>query len=157
MVARGRRRFHDVSARDVLVSAGKTVVPPQPSAKIVDPICTFLFSILVLLTSARVVRDALAMLMQAVPRDFRYRECGAALSALPGVRQVHSLHAWALSTHHVVLSAHVAIDELTDPEQVLQACQNLAKNEFGARAATFQVERYTPAMRACAVCRHAPA
>lgn len=37
----------------------------------IDPICTFVFSVLVLVTSARVVRDALSMLMQAVPRDFK--------------------------------------------------------------------------------------
>ncbi|CAB3249051.1 unnamed protein product [Arctia plantaginis] len=88
-----------------------------PEAKIVDPICTFVFSFLVLLTSARVVRDAVGMLMQAVPKHFRYRECVLALSSLNGVRHVHSVHAWALSTHHIVMTAHIAIDELTDPER----------------------------------------
>ncbi|XP_053618237.1 proton-coupled zinc antiporter SLC30A2-like isoform X2 [Plodia interpunctella] len=128
-----------------------------PQAKFVDPICTFVFSVLVLLTSARVVRDALAMLMQAVPDNFRYRECVSLLSSLPGVRHVHSLHVWLLSTHHVILSAHVAIDELTDPEQVLRACQQLAKNEFGVQSATFQVERYSANMAACLTCRDQPA
>ncbi|XP_075985392.1 proton-coupled zinc antiporter SLC30A2-like isoform X2 [Anticarsia gemmatalis] len=128
-----------------------------PEAKIVDPICTFVFSFLVLLTSARVVKDAVGMLMQAVPKHFRYRECVSALSSLAGVRHVHSLHAWALSTHHTVLTAHVAIDELTDPEAVLHACQALARREWGVTAATFQVERYSAAMAACATCRLQPA
>ncbi|XP_037297218.1 zinc transporter ttm-1 isoform X2 [Manduca sexta] len=98
---------------DLIQSCGvllaSVLIKFYPEAKVVDPICTFLFSVLVLLTSARVVRDALNMLMQAVPKDFRYRECAAALSGVAGVRHVHSLHAWALSTHHVVLTAHLAI------------------------------------------------
>ncbi|KAF9793919.1 hypothetical protein SFRURICE_003439 [Spodoptera frugiperda] len=112
-----------------------------PEAKVVDPICTFVFSFLVLLTSAQVVRDALAMLMQAVPKNFRYRECVASLSSVPGVRHVHSLHVWALSTHYVVLSAHIAIDELTDSEAVLRACQAVARVEHGVSLCTLQVER----------------
>ncbi|PZC70426.1 hypothetical protein B5X24_HaOG216310, partial [Helicoverpa armigera] len=54
-----------------------------PEAKVVDPICTFVFSFLVLLTSARVVRDALNMLMQAVPPNFSLKHtrhaCAVAL------------------------------------------------------------------------------
>ncbi|KAL0811744.1 hypothetical protein ABMA28_009182 [Loxostege sticticalis] len=142
---------------DLIQSCGvllaSVLIKFYPEAKIVDPICTFLFSILVLLTSARVVRDALAMLMQGVPKGFRYRECVGALSSIGGVRHVHSLHVWALSTHHVVLTAHIAIDELTDPELVLRACQNLAKNEFGVQSATFQVERYSTVMGTCRACR----
>lgn len=146
---------------DLIQSCGvllaSVLIKFYPEAKIVDPICTFIFSFLVLLTSARVVRDAIGMLMQAVPKQFRYRECVLALSSLSGVRHVHSVHAWALSTHHIVMSAHVAIDELTDPEVVLHACQRLARTEWGVQAATFQVERYSAIMANCATCRLQPA
>ncbi|KAJ0171302.1 hypothetical protein K1T71_012852 [Dendrolimus kikuchii] len=128
-----------------------------PAAKFVDPICTFVFSVLVLLTSARVVRDALAMLMQGVPKSFRYRECVSALSSVSGVRHVHSLHVWALSTHHVVLTAHIAIDELIDADLVLHACQELARTQFSVQSATFQVERYSASMLTCDTCRSQPA
>ncbi|CAG4939015.1 unnamed protein product [Colias eurytheme] len=128
------------------------IIKFYPEAKVIDPICTFVFSILVLLTSARVVRDALAMLMQAVPQDFRYRECVSALSAVSGVRHVHSVHAWALSTHHVVLTAHVAIDELAEWEAVLSRCQALARAQYGVASACFQVERYSAEMSACRSC-----
>ncbi|XP_039748859.1 zinc transporter 2-like isoform X2 [Pararge aegeria] len=134
----------------VLLAA--VLIKIYPEAKVIDPICTFVFSVLVLLTSARVVRDALAMLMQAVPSNFRYRECVSALSALNGVRHVHSVHAWALSTHHTVLTAHVAIDELADWETVLQGCQRLAR-QFGAASGAFQLERYSLCMASCADCR----
>ncbi|CAK1543488.1 unnamed protein product [Leptosia nina] len=125
-----------------------------PEAKVIDPICTFVFSVLVLLTSARVVRDALAMLMQAVPPNFRYRECVAGLLAVTGVRHVHSVHVWALSTHHIVLTAHIAIDELADWEAVLSKCQALARSQYGVASACFQVERYNAEMSICEKCTH---
>ncbi|XP_050355917.1 zinc transporter 2-like [Nymphalis io] len=135
----------------VLLAA--VLIKIYPDAKVVDPVCTFVFGVLVLLTSARVVRDALAMLMQAVPAHFRYRECVASLSAVNGVRHVHSVHAWALSTHHTVLTAHIAIDELADWEAVLHSCQQLARSQFNVASAAFQVERYSSCMTTCRHCR----
>ncbi|XP_046973741.1 zinc transporter 2-like [Vanessa cardui] len=135
----------------VLLAA--VLIKIYPDAKVVDPVCTFVFSVLVLMTSSRVVRDALAMLMQAVPSHFRYRECVASLSAVNGVRHVHSVHAWALSTHHTVLTAHVAIDELADWEAVLHSCQQLARSQFGVASASFQVERYSSCMSTCQHCK----
>ncbi|XP_041974995.1 zinc transporter 2-like isoform X2 [Aricia agestis] len=130
------------------------IIKIYPSAKVIDPVCTFVFGVVAVLTSARVLRDALAMLMQAAPRGFRMRECGAALAATRGVRHVHSLHAWALSTHHTVLTVHVAIDELADWEEVLQSCQRVAR-QFGVASAAIQVERYRGHMEACERCRPA--
>ncbi|XP_068624994.1 proton-coupled zinc antiporter SLC30A2-like [Battus philenor] len=142
---------------DLIQSCGvllaSVLIKFYPDAKVVDPICTFVFSVLVLLTSARVVQDALGILMQGVPKNFRYRECVAALSSVCGVRHVHSVHVWALSSHYVVLTAHIAIDELSEAERVLHECQRVAREQFPVQAATFQVERYTGAVAACRDCR----
>ncbi|CAH0403193.1 unnamed protein product [Chilo suppressalis] len=143
---------------DLIQSCGvllaSIIIKIYPAAKFVDPVCTFVFSVLVLMTSARVVRDALRMLMQAVPTNFRYREAVRSFSAIGGVRHVHSLHAWSLSTHHTVLTAHVAIDELTDPDLVLRACQQVGR-ELGAQSVTVQVERFQARMLSCSNCRQA--
>lgn len=73
----------------------------------------------------------------------------SALSAVPGVRHVHSVHAWALSTQHTVLTAHVAVDELADWRAVLAACQRVARQR--AAHAALQVEPYS-ARASCAEC-----
>ncbi|KAJ2941354.1 hypothetical protein O0L34_g3554 [Tuta absoluta] len=138
---------------DLIQSCGvllaSIIIKFYPSAQFIDPVCTFIFSIIVLLTTSRVVRDALNIFMQGVPKDFRYRELVLALSGIAGVRHVHSVHAWALSTHHVELTAHIAIDDLTDPEPVLLQCQRLAR-AFGAAAGTFQLERRGAPCPVCA-------
>jgi len=40
-----------------------------PEAKIVDPICTYLFSILVIFTTIPVFRDCIQVLMESTPKD----------------------------------------------------------------------------------------
>ncbi|KAG7300678.1 hypothetical protein JYU34_015003, partial [Plutella xylostella] len=146
---------------DLIQSCGvllaSIIIRIYPEAKFIDPVCTFIFSILVLLTSARVVRDALGILMQGVPKDFRYRACVTSLSGVCGVRHVHSLHVWAMSTGHTHVAAHVAIDELTDPAAVLGECQRILRTEHSVSHATIQVERYTEEMERCSTCRDQPA
>ncbi|NXV54974.1 ZNT2 protein, partial [Molothrus ater] len=108
----------------------------KPEYKYVDPICTFLFSALVLGTTLTILRDVLLVLMEG--RDPRHGDGGArgcpgprpcsrlalppgtpkgmdfnavrdTLLAVRGVEAVHSLHIWALTAAQPLLSVHIAI------------------------------------------------
>lgn len=48
-------------------------VYPQPSWNLVDPICTFLFSILVLITTFNIIKDTLLVLMEGSPRGVDFQ------------------------------------------------------------------------------------
>jgi zinc transporter 2 len=56
---------------DIIQSIGviiaATLILFVPAAKIADPICTYLFSILVIFTTVPVFRDCIAVLMESVP------------------------------------------------------------------------------------------
>uniref|UniRef100_A0A096LV59 Proton-coupled zinc antiporter SLC30A8 n=1 Tax=Poecilia formosa TaxID=48698 RepID=A0A096LV59_POEFO len=93
----------------VLVSA--IIIFFKPEYKIADPICTFLFSILVLCTTFTIMRDILLVLMEGTPSGVRYSEVRDRLLAVDGVKAVHNLHIWALTMNQAVLSAHIAIGE----------------------------------------------
>ncbi|GBP73701.1 Zinc transporter 2 [Eumeta japonica] len=143
-----------IQSTGVLIAS--IIIKIYPQAKIVDPLCTCAFSVLVFLTTVRVVRDAIIILMQGVPTNFKYLELKEALASVGSVRHVHSLHVWALSTHDTLMTAHVAIDEHADSEQVLQACLAIVKNNYNVQSATIQVERYNDMMRICPECRPQP-
>jgi hypothetical protein len=91
-----------------------------PSAHVADPVCTFLFALLVLGTTVGIMRQGIATLLNAVPAHISVPALAAELAALPGVSGVHDLHVWAygsegrvaLSAHLVVVSAHPAADAL---------------------------------------------
>lgn len=78
---------------------------------IVDPICTFLFSILVMFTTFSIIRDALTVLMEGAPRGVDFNDVMTTLLKINGVRRVHNLRVWALSLDRIAMSAHVAISK----------------------------------------------
>ncbi|GBP62977.1 Zinc transporter 2 [Eumeta japonica] len=94
----------------VLVAA--IVIYFKPSWDLVDPICTFLFSILVLLTTFNIIKDALLVLMEGSPRGLDFQDVANTFLSIPGVVRVHNLRMWALSLDKTALAAHLAIHSL---------------------------------------------
>lgn len=78
---------------------------------LVDPICTFLFSILVMFTTCSIIRDALTVLMEGAPKGVDFNDVMTILLKINGVRRVHNLRVWALSLDKIAMSAHIAISK----------------------------------------------
>lgn len=76
-----------------------------------DPICTFLFSIIVLFTTVTVMRDIFFVLMEATPSHYDLSDVKKALSALEGVKGVHDLHLWSIGMDKTAFSVHLALGE----------------------------------------------
>ncbi|XP_077006876.1 proton-coupled zinc antiporter SLC30A2 isoform X2 [Tamandua tetradactyla] len=89
----------------------------KPEYKCVDPICTFLFSILVLGTTLTILRDVILVLMEGTPKGVDFTAVRDLLLSVEGVEALHSLHIWALTVTQPVLSVHIAIGEDTDAQE----------------------------------------
>uniref|UniRef100_A0A4W6EU44 Proton-coupled zinc antiporter SLC30A8 n=1 Tax=Lates calcarifer TaxID=8187 RepID=A0A4W6EU44_LATCA len=134
----------------VLVSA--IIIFFKPEYKIADPICTFLFSILVLCTTFTIMRDILIVLMEGTPAGVRYSEVREGLLAVKGVTAVHNLHIWALTMNQAVLSAHVAIDESVDAQTVLREMTQACFSSYNFHSVTIQMERQADLRPGCTLC-----
>ncbi|MPC27862.1 Zinc transporter 2 [Portunus trituberculatus] len=91
----------------VLIAA--YIIRFYPQYKIADPICTFIFSVLVLFTTVPILKDLANVLMEGAPAGVDYAMVVSNLTALPGVKMVHSLHVWALTLDKNACSVHLAI------------------------------------------------
>jgi cobalt-zinc-cadmium efflux system protein len=74
---------------------------------VVDPILSVVIAIIILVSAARVLREAIAILLQFTPRDLDYDQVIREMESVPGVRGVHDVHIWSLSSSIFVLDAHV--------------------------------------------------
>lgn len=83
----------------------------QPEWKIVDPICTFLFSILVLVTTFNILRDTMIVLMEGMPKGVNFVDVLETFMSIDGVVRVHNLRVWALSPDKIALAAHLAVSK----------------------------------------------
>lgn len=128
----------------------------RPDWKVADPICTFLFSFLVLFTTVRLMKESLLVLMEAAPPHLDYMTIKLDLLGLPGVQMVHSLRLWQLSTDHAQLICHLVVNEPTvNGERLLHMARQLLQNKHGIKESTMQLESYEPqVMLVCETCNH---
>ena len=106
----------------------------------IDPILSLAICVLILLSSLQLLRDALQVVMEGVPSHLSLSEVGLAMSTLTGVKSVHDLHIWTLSSGRIALSAHVVIDNVSQWEKLLQELGELLRKRFGIAHTTLQPE-----------------
>jgi zinc transporter 2 len=85
-----------VQSIGVLIAA--IVIYCQPSWHIADPICTFLFSILVVATTVPILRDCLSILLEQTPGSVNIADLSVDLETIQGVVELHDLHVWSANT-----------------------------------------------------------
>jgi cobalt-zinc-cadmium efflux system protein len=81
--------------------------------RIVDPIIAIVIGTIILLGAVRLVRESSDILLEAVPRHIQMDEVGRVMMDVPGVRDVHDMHIWTITSGIHALSAHVLIDDQT--------------------------------------------
>jgi cobalt-zinc-cadmium efflux system protein len=87
------------------------------------------------------VRDSSHILLEGVPADIDLAEIRAALTArVPGVREVHHLHAWALTAEKPLLTLHATVDEDVEIGGVVSHIKTVLLHDFGIDHSTIQVE-----------------
>ncbi|XP_036112437.1 zinc transporter 2 isoform X1 [Molossus molossus] len=125
----------------------------KPEYKYIDPICTFLFSILVLGTTLNILRDVILVLMEGTPKGVDFTAVQDLLLSVEGVEALHSLHIWALTVAQPVLSVHIAIAQNTDAQAVLKAVSTRLQGKFHFHTMTIQIEDYSEDMKDCQACQ----
>jgi cobalt-zinc-cadmium efflux system protein len=106
----------------------------------IDPILSLVIAALILGSTVHLVRDALHVLMEGVPRTLQLNEVGSALAQIARVRDVHDLHIWHISSGQVALSAHVKLDAMEDWPVILAEARSMLDQRFGIRHVTLQPE-----------------
>ncbi|KAK6181244.1 hypothetical protein SNE40_009138 [Patella caerulea] len=137
----------------VFVAALIIKFKPEEKYRLADPICTFIFSLLVLITTIAVLRDTLRVMLEGVPRDIGYEYIKDHLKSIEGVKMVHSLHIWSLTLGRNALTVHVAKDKEASHQHILQVATKMLKSEFDFFHITVQVEDYNyETMTTCDEC-----
>ncbi|XP_035659206.1 zinc transporter 2-like isoform X3 [Branchiostoma floridae] len=140
-----------VQSLGVLVAA--IIIYFRPDWAIADPICTFMFSVLVLITTLSILRDTVNVLMEGTPRGLDFNSVKESLKAIPGVHAVHGLHIWSLTVGKNALAVHIAVDVDADPQEVLDIASRLVRSRFVVHSSTIQIELFQEEMRDCSHCR----
>jgi cobalt-zinc-cadmium efflux system protein len=106
-----------------------------------DPLISVAVSLVIVRGAYRLVRETVHILMEGSPRDLHREEIVTALGKVPGVKNVHDLHAWNISYNIPSVSMHIIVDpEFPDYQEVLDRCNLVLAKDFGIFHSTIQLE-----------------
>ncbi len=105
-----------------------------------DAFASVIIAILILVSSFALIREAVDVLMEAVPSHIDLDELRRALEGVSGATEVHDLHVWSLTTGHCALSAHAVVEESATGDQVLADMSECLAERFGIHHVTIQLE-----------------
>lgn len=109
-----------------------------------DAIASLLIAAMILPRSFTLLREAVDVLLEASPRHVDLDEVRSHLTAVPGVVDVHDLHAWTITSGMPVLSVHVTVSDACLEERgvgsLLDEFSKCVADHFDVDHATFQIE-----------------
>ncbi len=105
-----------------------------------DPIAGIAIAVLILASSWTILRDSVAILLEATPAGIDAKEVGRRMAQAEGVVEVHDLHIWTITSGFPALSAHVLVRRGDDCHARRRELQELLATEFQLDHTTLQVE-----------------
>jgi cobalt-zinc-cadmium efflux system protein len=125
----------------VLVSATVIVLTGWYPA---DAVASLLIAAMIVPRAVSLLRDVVEVLLEATPGDVDLGELRAHLEGTPGVKEVHDLHVWTITSGMPVMSAHVVVDDdvtgMTEAHRVLDRLRGCLAEHFDVEHSTFQIE-----------------
>ncbi|MHB8433443.1 MAG: cation diffusion facilitator family transporter [Candidatus Tyrphobacter sp.] len=106
-----------------------------------DPAFSLVVCAIVVAGVAHMVREALDILLEAVPRGVDLMAIENAIGSVPGVVGVHELHAWSIGAGADALSAHVLVARAGEEESALRVVRGVLRERFDMTHVTLQIER----------------
>ena len=105
-----------------------------------DPLVAVAIALLVLASSWTLLRDSVAILLEATPRSLDAEAIGRAMIEVEGVREVHDLHVWTITSGFPSLSAHVLVARDSDCHAKRRELERVLADRFGLSHTTLQVD-----------------
>ncbi len=115
-----------------------------------DPIISIAIGLLILVGAGRVLREAVHILMEGVPRGLSVEQVAGCIRGIEGVADVHHLNVWAVCSHIIALSAHVEIhpENNGEREDLLHRIEHELAHRFHITHTTIQLD--------CSTCSGGP-
>jgi cobalt-zinc-cadmium efflux system protein len=126
-----------LAAALVVIFTGFTVADPLVSAAV---------ALLIVPRTWTLLRQAVNVLLEGTPAHLELSEIEHAMGELDGVRRIHDLHVWTLTSGREAMSAHVVVGDIGQSERLLEALHAVLHARFGIDHTTIQLETEPPAV-----------
>jgi cobalt-zinc-cadmium efflux system protein len=105
-----------------------------------DPILAAVIGVVIIASAWGVLREAVIVLLEAAPPGLDPDELARAMAGVPGVRSVHDVHVWTITSGFPVLAAHAVVAPGTDHDRIRAALTEVVQESFRIDHVTLQLE-----------------
>lgn len=112
------------------------------SLTLIDPIVGVFIGALILRSAIKLCKDCARIFLEGTPKGIDIMEVKSKIEDVEGVREVHDLHVWTITSGMHALSGHIVVeDQMLSQSQVLLFNINyMLKEKFGVNHSTLQLE-----------------
>jgi len=126
-----------LSSVGVIIAAA--VIYAWPQYSVIDPICTYIFSVIICFTTTPIFKDCIRIMMEGSPKEIDIEELIKDISEINCVEDIHDFHLWSISSGKFALSCHIMSDQ---PLKALSAVTDLVRREYNIFHTTVQTEGF---------------
>lgn len=105
-----------------------------------DPVISATIGVLILVSSYKLLKDSVGILLEGSPPGIDAEEVGRKMVGLEGVREVHDLHIWTVTSGFPALAAHVLVGQDEDCHERRREIETLLNEEYGIEHTTLQMD-----------------
>jgi cobalt-zinc-cadmium efflux system protein len=130
-----------IAAGAIILLTGRTIA---------DPIISIIIGLLILRGAGGLVWESVNILLEAVPKNLDVSRINDAVRKIKGVRDVHDVHLWAITSGMYAMSCHLLIEDqmVSNCTQIVDEVNKTLSQEFGISHSTVQLE--------CEECENSP-
>lgn len=133
----------DVAASAAVLVGGLAIMLGGPAADRADAAASIAVAAIILVQAVRILRESTDVLFESTPPDVDVPALRAAVTAVPGVDEVHDLHVWSLSSDYRALSAHLVLSghpSLEEAQAIGALVRTRVSTRFDIAHTTFEME-----------------
>jgi len=130
-----------IAAGAIILLTGRTIA---------DPIISIIIGLLILRGAGGLVWESVNILLEAVPKNLDVSRMNDAVRKIKGVRDIHDVHLWAITSGMYAMSCHLLIEDqmVSNCTQIVDEVNKTLSQEFGISHSTVQLE--------CEECENSP-
>jgi cobalt-zinc-cadmium efflux system protein len=124
---------------------------------VADTIAAIVIGIIVLWGAGKIVREAVDILLEAVPKHIEMAEVLDIIKSVSGVNEIHDIHIWTITSNIYALSAHLVIDDqmVSKSIEIVREVRHELAQHFNISHTTLQLEcESCPSGLVCEIGRH---
>ena len=123
-----------------LAAAGAGAIIVLTDYREADGLAALAVAVLMFRSGGKLLRDSSRVLLEAAPAGVDPDEIGRAMAARPGVREVHDLHVWEVTSGFPALAGHVLVAPGEDGHRVRRDLEAMLRDNFAISHTTLQID-----------------